>query len=74
MTANLHTAYGDQERRRDTSRSRDEATSPLDKPLVFCSPKDRWHDRILVGFLLLMLIVTLVGLVTTLLDLFPLLG
>ena len=72
MTANLHTAYGDPERRRDTFRSRDEATSPLDEPLVFCSPEDRWHDRILVG--LLMLIVTLVGLVTTLLDLLPLLG
>lgn len=67
-------ADGGPRRRWDTTYSRDRARYPLDEPPVFCSHEDRWHDRMIVGFLALMLIASVVGLITTLVDLLALLG
>ncbi|QEE41778.1 hypothetical protein FV242_21170 [Methylobacterium sp. WL64] len=67
-TTTIHMA--DRKQREHTPRSRDEARSPLDEePPLFCSHEDRWLDRIIVGFLALMLILAAIGLITTLVDL-----
>ncbi|WP_419828838.1 hypothetical protein [Methylobacterium sp.] len=65
-TTTIHMA----DRKQREPRSRDEARSPLDEePPLFCSYEDRWLDRIIVGFLALMLILAAIGLITTLVDL-----
>ena len=61
--------HGGSERRTGTTRSRDKARSLLDEPPLLHSPEDRWHNRMLVSFLALMLIVSVVGLVRTLVNL-----
>ena len=53
--------------------SKSDVQRPLDEPALFCSHEDRLHDGMLVGFMVLMLLGALIGLLTTLVDLLALL-
>ena len=64
MAASDDDAHGRPEQRR--------GTACFDESLVFCNHADRWHDRMIVGFLAL--IVSVVGLILTLVDLLALFG
>ena len=73
MVASYHNPDDGSAPRKEASSRSNEAQPYLDEPPLLCSREERWHDWMIVGFLALMLIVSAVGLVTTLVDLLTML-